>query len=100
MAEWNQSQRDLAALIERIFADGSVDDSERQELREFWAQRQLSVKLVREVVEAFARKTWGEVMADGVVTPDERRRLWAVVDALHLPEASMPAEMWRVISTR
>jgi len=100
MPEWNEAQRDLAALIERIFADGRVDESERQELRQFWAQRQLSVKLVREVVETFASTTWREVMADGVVTAEERQRLWVVVDALHLPEASMPSAMWQAITAR
>ena len=100
MPEWNQAQQDLAALIDRVFADGKVDSAEREELRGFWAQRQMTLKNVREVVDAFVEKTWGEVIADGVVTDGERERLWAVVDGLHLPEAVVPEAMWRVISTK
>jgi hypothetical protein len=98
MSDWNQAQQDLAALIDRIFADGKVDPAEREELRSFWTARQLTVKQVRAVVDAFVGKTWGEVIADGVVTAQERDRLWAVVEGLHLPEAVVPEAMWKVIS--
>ena len=100
MPEWTQAQQDLAALIDRVFADGKVDNAEREELRGFWAQRQMPLKEVRAVVDAFVEKTWGQVIADGVVTGAERDRLWAVVDGLHLPESVVPEAMWRVITTK
>jgi hypothetical protein len=99
MSDWNQAQQDLAALIDRIFADGRVDPDEREELRRFWTTRQLAVKQVRAVVDVFVSKTWGEVIADGVVTDQERERLWAVVEGLHLPEAVLPEPMWKAISS-
>jgi len=48
----------------------------------------------------FVQRTWGEVIADNVVTEEERARLWTVVDGLHLPEAVVPAPMWAAISRR
>lgn len=100
MAEWTAAQQDLAALIDRIFADGVVQPAEREELRRFWAQRGMTVSQVREVVERFVAQTWGEVMADGVVTGDETERLRAVVDGLHLPESVMPAPMQQILGAR
>jgi hypothetical protein len=100
MPEWTQAQRDLAALIDRVFADGKVDNAERDELRGFWAKRQMPLKEVRAVVDTFVEKTWGQVIADGVVTETERERLWAVVDGLHLPESVVPEAMWRAITTK
>jgi hypothetical protein len=98
MSEWNQSQQDLAALIDRIFADGKVDPAEREVLRTFWSSRALTVAQVRAVVDRFVDRLWGEVISDGVVTADERRKLWAVVDGLHLPQAVLPDPVWQAIT--
>ena len=98
MPELTQAQKDLAALIDRIFADGKVEDSERAELRQFWTKQGMSVKQVREVVDAFVGRIWGEVMADHVVSREEKQKLWAIVNGLHLPEEAMPPGMWQVIS--
>ena len=97
MAEWTAAQHDLAQLIDRVFADGVVQPAEREELRRFWAQRGMTVGQVREVVEQFLTKTWGEVIADGVVTENEAERLRAVVDGLHLPDSVMPAPMRAIL---
>lgn len=97
MAELNETQRDLAALIERIFDDGVVDPAEREQLRDFWRQRGLTVAQVRQVVDAFVARVWGEVIADGVITADERQRLSAVRDGLRLPDEVLPDPVRRAL---
>jgi hypothetical protein len=90
MTEMNNKQKELAALIERIFEDEVVDESEREQLRQFWAQKGMTVPEVRGVVDAFVQKVWGEVIEDGVVTDDERVRLLRVVEGLKLPISILP----------
>jgi hypothetical protein len=87
---WNQAQESLARLIDQIFEDGRVDDSERQQLRRFWADKGLTVNQVRVVIDRFVDDVWREVVADGIVTDDERSRLRAVVSGLNLPREILP----------
>lgn len=88
---WNEGQQNLAQLIDRIFEDGVVDADEREELKKFWVSQGLGVSQVRAVVDAFVAKVWGEVIADGIVTSDEKGRLRAVVYGLKLPVDILPA---------
>jgi len=90
MSELSKSQQDLAALIDRIFADGKVEPEEREQLRSFWANRGLTVRQVRAVVDAFVARVWGEVSADGRISDEERARLRAVVSGLRLPDEVLP----------
>lgn len=98
MAPWNKNQQDLATLIDRIFEDGVVDDAEQEELREFWIARGLTVPQVREVVDAFVNRVWGEVMEDGVVTEEEKVRLRAVISGLKLPDKVLPERVLFALS--
>ncbi len=98
MPELTPSQQDLAALVDRIFADGKIEPAEREELRRFWAARGLSVSQVRTVVDAFVARVWGEVLADGVITEEERARLRAVVSGLRLPEAALPELLRKAVA--
>jgi len=93
MSELTDGQRELAALIDRIFEDGVVDAAERQQLARFWANKGLTVRQVREVVDAFVERVWADVIEDGVVTDGERERLQAVVSGLSLPESILPEKM-------
>jgi tellurite resistance protein len=90
MPELSKSQQDLAALMDRVFADGKVEPSEGEELRSFWATRGLTVSQVRAVVDAFVARVWGEVVADGVITDEEQAKLRAVVSGLRLPDGALP----------
>ena len=63
----------------------------REELKKFWVSQGLGVSQVRAVVDAFVAKVWGEVIADGIVTSDEKGRLRAVVYGLKLPVDILPA---------
>lgn len=98
MSDFNPKQKALAALIDRIFEDDVVDDEERDTLRQFWAQQGMTVPEVRAVVSAFVDKVWGEVIADGVVTDDERVRLLRVIEGLRLPITILPEGLQRELS--
>ena len=88
----------LAATVERIFADGVMDAAEKTELKALFAQGALTVPQVRDVLSAFVRDTWGEVMEDGVLTDAERAKLKAVVRELKLPDDCIPEAVRRVVS--
>lgn len=90
MSELNQAQQELTELIDRIFADGEVAPEEREQLRSFWANRGMTVSQVRNVVDAFVARVWGEISADGQISDDERARLHAVVAGLRLPVEVLP----------
>ena len=84
------AQEKLLALVDRIFADGVVDASERSELVSLYRGAGLTVPEVREVFEAFLQKTWGDAIADAVFTDDEYRKLATIVRELHVPTDCVP----------
>lgn len=100
MPDLTDAQQDLVALIFRIFQDGVVDPAERDELRRFWTTRGLTVGQVRQVVDAFVARVWGEVIDDGVVTDEERVRLRALIEGLRLPEKALPDLVRKALSDR
>ena len=85
------AQEVLLALVERIFEDGVVTASERSELVSLYRDAGLTVPDVKEVFAAFLKRTWGETMADGVITNDERMKLATIVRELRVPKESLPA---------
>src|SRR5436190_20837030 len=91
------AQRALLSLVDKIFADGILSPSERNELHTLYETGGLSVREVREVFSTFIAKTWGEVMADGFVTPEERQKLLTIVVELRLPPEMVPPEVAREI---
>jgi tellurite resistance protein len=93
----SQSVRDqLAELVHRIFADGVVEQAERDELHRLYREGGLTVKEVREVFAAFVASTWGEAIADGKISDEEKRKLTTIIHELRLPVDVIPAQM-RVI---
>ena len=96
------SPRDEARLREclaRVFSDGVLDASEREELRAIYARGTMMVPVVKRVFAEFVTATYAEVMADGVVTSHERAKLRAIVEGLKLPDACVPDEVKRVLAT-
>ena len=89
----DKNQEDLGALLTRIFEDGIIDPSEREELRQFWIKRGMPVSQVRQVVELFLAQIWDSIIDDGVVTPEERQRLQTVIKGLNLPDSVLPVEV-------
>jgi tellurite resistance protein len=85
------AQEELLSVVDRIFADGIVNASERSELVSLYRDAGLTVAEVREVFTAFLEKTWGEAIADGAFTDDERKKLATIVRELNVPADCVPA---------
>jgi len=84
------AQEGLLSLVERIFEDGVVSASERSELVSLYRGAGLTVPEVKEVFAAFLKRTWGETIADGVLTNEERAKLATIVRELRIPAESVP----------
>src|SRR5690349_13510896 len=94
----SQPARDrLAELVDRIFADGVVEQAERDELHRLYREGGLTVKEVREVFATFVTATWGEVIADGTVSDVEKKKLTNIIAELRLPVDAIPAQMRLVL---
>jgi uncharacterized tellurite resistance protein B-like protein len=92
-----QAKERLAALIERVMADGTIDAGEREEMQAFFAQELLAVGDVRDVMSRYLRAVQDEVLADGRVTDEERKRVRAVVTELKIPPALWPGEIRAIV---
>src|SRR5262249_44491174 len=73
-----QAKEQLAALIQRVMADGKVEPDEREEMQAFYRQALLTVGDVKEVLGRYLRSVQDDVLADGKVTDEERARCRAV----------------------
>jgi uncharacterized tellurite resistance protein B-like protein len=93
-----QAKEMLAALIERVMADGKIEPEEREEMQAFYRQALLTVGDVREVLARYLRAVQDEVLADGHVTDEERTRCRAVVTALKVPPDLWPGEIRAIVS--
>ena len=83
----------LLILLSQIFADNVVTAEERAELLEFQADGQLDPAGVRRVFGAFVQQKWGEALADGVVTEEEKLVLLRVIEELELPDGALPTRL-------
>ncbi|MCA1827285.1 MAG: hypothetical protein ABR567_07340 [Myxococcales bacterium] len=81
----------LMRLLTAIFADNVVTAEERQELVEL--QADLEPATVQRVFKAFVEQKWGEALADGVVTEEEKLILRRVVEELEVPESALPPRL-------
>jgi len=86
-----KAETGLTRLLIAIFADNVVTAEERQELIEY--QADLDPATVQKVFAAFVEQKWGEALADGVVTEEEKLILRRVVEELEVPEAALPARL-------
>ncbi len=64
----------LARLLPKVLEDGHVDESEKEQLLAVFRRGILTTADVREVFSTFLKGLTGEVLADGVVTPEEQER--------------------------
>ncbi len=85
-----QAKDQLAALIGRVMADNQIEPGEREELQAVYRQALLTVSDVREVLGRYVRAVLDDVLADGKVTEDERKRCRAVVSELKIPPSLLP----------
>jgi uncharacterized tellurite resistance protein B-like protein len=81
-----QAKEKMAALIERVMADGKIEPEEREEMQSFFAQALMTLGDVR------------DVLADGHVTDEERARCRAIVTELKIPPSLWPGEIRAIVS--
>lgn len=79
---------DLKKLLQTIFEDGIVEPKEREALADF--TRSMSSTETLRIFQLFLREKWGEVVADDIVTPSERRLLSHVMEELGLEVEDLP----------
>src|SRR4029079_16927034 len=85
-----QAKEQLSALIRRVMEDGKIEPGEREELQAVYRQALLTGSYVKVVLGASVGAVNDEVLADGKVTDEERRRCRAVVSELKIPPSLMP----------
>jgi hypothetical protein len=93
-----QAKEKLAALIERVMADGKIEPRRAEEMQAFFRQELMTVGDVRDVLARYLRAVQDEVLADGHVTDEERARCRAVVTELKIPPALWPGEIRAIVS--
>jgi uncharacterized tellurite resistance protein B-like protein len=93
-----QAKEMLAALIERVMADGKIEPEEREEMQAFFRQAVVTVGDMRDVLARYLRVVQNEVLADGQVTDEERARVRAVVTELKIPPSLWPNEIRAIVS--
>jgi len=94
-----QAKQRLTTLIERVMADGTIDAAEREEMQAFFAQELLTVGDVRDVMSRYLRAVQDEVLADGMVSDEERARCRAVVTELKIPPSLWPGEIRAIVGS-
>lgn len=88
-----QAEAQLSQLLADIFEDNVVTVEERNALLEFQASGELTVDRIQAVFSAFVDEKWGEALADGRVTEQEKLVLRRVLEELDLPEAAVPFQL-------
>ena len=92
-----QAKEQLSALIQRVMEDGKIEPGEREELQAVYRQAILTVGDVREVLGRYIKSVQDEVLADGKVTDEERKRCRAVVSELKIPPTLLPESFKAII---
>jgi len=80
----------LARLLPKVLEDGHVDENEKEQLLAVFRRGILTTADVREVFSTFLKGLAGEVMADGVVTPEEQERCRIAVRELRSLQRRSP----------
>jgi uncharacterized tellurite resistance protein B-like protein len=93
-----QAKVQLSTLIQRVMADGKIEPSEREDLQAVYRQALLTVSDIKDVLGRYVRAVQDEVLADGRVTDEERKRCRAVVSELKIPPALLPDSFKSIIA--
>jgi hypothetical protein len=91
-------KRKLKGMLARIFSDAVADAAERAELKAYLSTGPLTMREIKEVFDDFVETTWIITMADGVVSPTERRRMIEIVDVLGVELDSLPPSWARLLT--
>lgn len=88
---------ELKKLLVEIFDDEIVEAKERAALAAF--TKSMSPEETLKVFKAFLSEKWGEVIADDVITPGERRLLGHILHELHLRAEDLPPQARMALSS-
>jgi len=91
------ARKHLAGLLPRVMADGKLDESEKLELMGLFRRAVLTTGDVREVFATYLRGLTNEVLADGVITAEERARCRAAVHELRIPRSFLSPELIAIV---
>lgn len=83
-------EKRLQKLLEDIFEDSVVDRQEHDALVTMTRSEGVDQAAVRKVFVDFVEKKWGEAMADGVLSSQERLLLLGMLRELRLPDEAIP----------
>jgi hypothetical protein len=86
-------QRALLGVVVQIFATGVITKEQRLSLASIHGGTGVSVAALEEVFEAFLRMTWGDVIDDEALTPEDWARLAMIIRELRLPVQRVPFPM-------
>lgn len=87
----------LRTLLARVLADGTIDEAERAELQKFYAGAMLGVSDVKAVFGEFLEALKRDVLADGIITDEERARCRNAIVALKIPRALLSPVMAAIV---
>lgn len=87
----------LARLLPKVLEDGHVDDSEKEQLLAVFRREILTTADVREVFGQFLRGLTTDVLADGVVTAEERAKVRTAVRELRIPRSFLSKELIAIV---
>jgi len=86
-------EKRLKKLLEDIFEDSVVDRKEHHALLDMTRSPDVDAGVVRRVFVNFVEKKWGEAMADGVLSSQERLLLLGMLRELRLPDEAVPSHV-------
>jgi hypothetical protein len=87
----------LARLLPKVLEDGRVDETEKEELLAVFRRGILTTADVRQVFGQFLKGLATEVLADGVVTPEEREQVRTAVRELRIPRSFLSPELLSIV---
>jgi uncharacterized tellurite resistance protein B-like protein len=87
----------LGSVVRRVLADGTIDDAEREELEGLYRQAVLTVSDVRCVIGRYLLTVQDDIMADGLVTEEERARCRAIVSELKIPAGLLSPQLKAIV---
>jgi len=87
------AKKELMDLLAAIFRDGVVEVRERDALHALLDSTSLGPEDTHGVFVRFVERTWGEALADGVITGAERSLLLTIQRELRLVDEHLPIHL-------
>jgi hypothetical protein len=87
----------LARLLPKVLEDAHVDESEKEQLLAVFRRGILTTADVRQVFGQFLKGLQEGVLADGVITPEEREQCRIAVRELRIPRTFLSPELIAIV---